>query len=238
MTRPRAFLPVAVTAVIAAFPAPAIAQAHQCRAAQRVSVPTVRVDGPRRTMPTTGYTLALSWSPEFCKSREGQARHAAQCSGKNGRFGLIVHGLWPQGRGGWPQWCPTRSRVSPAEAARNMCMMPGARLQARQWVKHGSCMTRRPRTYFKVTRILWNSLRIPELDRLSRQEGLSAGDIRTAFASANKGWPARAIGIKLNGRGWLQELRLCYSRRFRPEPCDARRLGPADRAKVKIWRGM
>lgn len=229
---------VAGAAFAAAVPGTAIAQAYQCRVPPRMSVPTVRPDGPRRAVPTTGYTLALSWSPEFCKRREGQAAHRTQCSGDNGRFGLVVHGLWPEGRGGWPQWCPVRQRVSPANLRRNLCMMPSARLQARQWAKHGACMTRRPETYFKVTRILWNSLRIPELDRLSRREGLDAGAIRTAIASANRGVPARAIGLKLNGRGWLEEVRICYSRRFMPEPCDGRRFGPGNRAKVKIWRGL
>ena len=56
-----------------------------------------------------------------------------------------------------------------------------ARLIARQWAKHGSCMTKRPETYFAVTRVLWESLRIPDYDRISREEGLTAGRIRQAF---------------------------------------------------------
>ena len=215
------------------------AQAYQCRTPGISTVPQIAPDGKRREMPVTGYTMALSWSPEFCKPREGQRAHAMQCSGDNGRFGLVVHGLWPQGaRGQWPQWCATRGLLTPGEVRRNLCMMPSARLAARQWAKHGSCMTRRPETYFKVTRILWDSYRIPDYDRISREDGLTAGRIRAAFADANPGIPASAVGVKLNERGWLQELRLCYDRRFRPTRCDKARFGARDGVAAKIWRGL
>ena len=132
----------AIVALIAAA-SPAAAQSYQCRAPRSVAVPEVERDGPVRTVPVAGYTLALSWSPEFCKGRDGQARHRTQCSGRNGRFGFVVHGLWPEGRNIWPQWCPTARRVAPAEARRNLCVSPSAALLARQWAKHGSCMVRR-----------------------------------------------------------------------------------------------
>ena len=67
--------------------APVHAQAYQCSVPARVSVPQVRPDGPARQVPITGYTLALSWSPEFCKGRESRADDAVQCSRRNGRFG-------------------------------------------------------------------------------------------------------------------------------------------------------
>ena len=215
------------------------AQAYQCRAPQVSTVPQVSPDSRPRGGAVTGYTMALSWSPEFCKPREDSRAHKTQCSGDNGRFGLVVHGLWPQSaNGSWPQWCSTRGRLTPREVRSNICMMPSARLIARQWAKHGSCMTRRPDTYFKVTRILWDSYRIPDYDRISREDDLTAGRIREAFASANPGIPASAVGVKLNSRGWLQELRLCYNARFRPTRCDDRRYGARDGVKAKIWRGL
>ena len=117
-------------------------------------------------------------------------------------------------------------------------MMPSARLVARQWVKHGSCTGKSPATYFKVTRILWQGLRIPDYDRLSRRDGLTAGDIRGALADANDGWERQHIGVKLNSKGWLQELRLCYDKRFRSIACDSARFGSADGDAAKIWRGL
>ena len=225
-----------------ATPAVAGAQAYQCRVPNVSAVPRVTPDSRPRQLPVTGYTLALSWSPAFCRTRQDSRAHAMQCSGSYGRFGLVVHGLWPESatrsRRTWPQWCPTQNRLSPAEVRRNMCMMPSSRMVARQWAKHGSCMVRKPETYFKVTRILWDSLRIPDYDRISREDGLTAGRIREAFASANRGIEPSHIGVKLNRSGWLQELRICYSQGFMPTRCDKERYGAADKAIAKIWRGL
>ena len=218
--------------------APLAAQHYQCTVPQRLSVPEIARDAPPRPLPVTGYTLALSWSPEFCKPRKRQPRHARQCGGKAGLFGLVVHGLWPESGRSWPQWCAAQRQPLPREVAANMCVSPSAALVARQWAKHGACMARRPATYFKVTRILWSGLRLPDLDRVSREDGLTAGTIRTRFADANPGWPRMAVGVQLNARGWLEELQLCYDKRFMPTRCDRRRFGAADTAPTKIWRGL
>ena len=223
---------------LAAWPALAQAQAYQCRVPGAVSVPEIRPDGPRRTVPVTGYTLALSWSPEFCRTRAKERAHARQCSGRGGTFGFIVHGLWPDGARSWPQWCPTKARPTGREIAGQLCRSPSARLVARQWAKHGACMVRRPETYLNVTNILFDSLRWPDFDRLSRKDDLTANDVREWFVMANRGWRTEAVGVRLNARGWLTELRLCYDSRFRPARCDRQRYGAADAAPVRIWRGL
>jgi ribonuclease T2 len=111
-------------------------------------------------------------------------------------------------------------------------------MQATEWAKHGACMVRDPARYFKVTRILFEGLRLPDLDRLSKEPELTAGLLRKRFAAANPGFRADAVGVKLNARGWLEELRLCYDKRFMPARCDQRRFGPADDAPMHIWRGL
>lgn len=229
-----------IAAGLAAFviAAPLAAQSYQCRMPKSVSAPAIVPDGPVRHLPVTGYTMALSWSPEFCRSREGQRAHALQCSGDNGRFGFVLHGFWPESGRGWPQWCLTTRRPTGAAITRQLCTSPSPRLVARQWAKHGSCSGWNPQTYFRVSNILFDSLRFPDFDRLSRKPGLSVGDLREWFLAANTGWRRDAIGVKLNARGWLEEVRLCYNRRFRPEACDRRRFGPADDASVRIWRGL
>jgi ribonuclease T2 len=221
---------------------PSNAQAYQCRmdsapAAIRPAAP----DGEIRRLPVTHYTLALSWSPEHCRARKDSARDAAQCAGRNGRFGLIVHGLWPEGRGNiWPQWCPTPRQVTPSLARRHMCMTPSAQLLAHEGAKHGSCMTSTPEAYFKAAQILWDSLLpwLPDYDRLSRKDGLTAADIRRAFAEANIAWKPEMIGVDLNRRGWLEEIRLCYGRDFMPVKCTRQQFGAQDNASAKIWRGL
>ncbi|WP_394269944.1 ribonuclease T [Qipengyuania sp.] len=228
---------LALAGCAALVPTAAAAQAYQCALPARIEVPPIRMDGPARPLPVTGYTLALSWSPEFCRTREDDRRSARQCSGRAGRFGFVLHGLWPDSGRGWPQWCAPST--PPAASLRaNLCISPSPTLLARQWAKHGSCMTRRPRTYFRVSRILYAGLRWPDFTRLSREPGLTAGTIRTRFADANPGWFEEAIGVHLNERGWLEELRLCYDRRFMPRPCDRSRRGASDRTGVRIWRGL
>lgn len=230
---------LAIAAALTVCAQPLAAQAYQCRIPTTVPVPVPQVtpDGPRRVLPVTGYTLALGWSPAFCRLRERSPDHARQCSGRGGRFGLVVHGLWPDSGRGWPQWCQTARAPTAAELGPNLCMTPSARLLARQWVKHGSCMARRPGTYYRVTRILWNSLSLPDLDLMSRQPGLTAGTLRAQFAAANPGWSPEGVGLVLN-EGWLREIRLCYDRRFRPTACDRRRFGPDDGMPLRIWRGL
>jgi ribonuclease T2 len=233
-------LAAAALAALALAPSAAHAQAYQCRAPQgSAGVPAVVRDGPVRRVPITGYTLAVSWSPEYCRTRANRAADQRQCSGRSGRFGFVVHGLWPEGRGGnWPQWCPAPHRLTGRELARNLCMTPSATLLAHEWAKHGSCMAARPESYFRTVRLLWSQLRWPDFDRLSRGEVLTAGRVREEFAQANRAWRPEHVGLVLSERGWLRELRLCYGRDFEPAACDARRFGPPHSAPVQIWRGL
>ncbi len=224
--------------LLALAPVVAQAQSYQCRMPRAIEAPFAERSGPVRQVPVTGYTLALSWSPEFCKGRETKRADALQCSGRNGRFGFVLHGLWPESGRTWPQWCPTRNRPTGIDIARQLCLTPSARLVAHQWAKHGACMVKRPETYFKVSRILWNSLRWPDYDRISRQKGLTVGDIRKAFLTANPGWKAEALGVHLDDKGWLEEFKLCYGRNFMPTRCDRARFGAKDDAPAKIWRGL
>jgi ribonuclease T2 len=231
--------PAAIAATLLLIPGTAFAQAYQCRVPQGpVSVPAIARDGPVRQVPVAGYTLALSWSPEYCRARRGDADDR-QCSGRVGRFGFVVHGLWPEGRGArWPQWCPASHAPTSAELARNMCLTPSAQLLAHAWAKHGACMASRPENYFRTVRTLWGGLRWPDFDRLSRSTKLTAGEIREAFSQANRLWEPEHVGLVINERGWLQEMRLCYGTDFKPAACGAQRFGPADSTPVKIWRGL
>ncbi|MBX7528173.1 ribonuclease T [Qipengyuania sp. 1NDH10] len=229
----RSLLPALALGLI---PTTASAQAYQCSLPRLSQVPQVESERPRR-LPVTGYTLALSWSPEFCRFREDQRRHARQCSGRDGRFGFTVHGLWPSSGRSWPQWCGGPD-MRAEELRKNLCISPDAALVTRQWEKHGTCMVRRPATYLKVTRILYNGLRWPDFVRISREDDLTAGTIRTRFADANQGWFPEAVGVHLDSKGWLEELRLCYDKRFMPTACDRRRFGATNGEAAKIWRGL
>jgi ribonuclease T2 len=117
-------------------------------------------------------------------------------------------------------------------------MTPVPWLLEHEWAKHGSCMAQNPEGYFRVGSILWRSLRWPDADHLSRQEGLTAGDLRRAFIARNPGWKPGQIGLLVSNTGWLREVHLCYGRGFMPATCDRQSLGPPDSAPLKIWRGL
>lgn len=223
---------------LAAPPAPALAQAYQCAApAVLPQLKPVTPDGAPNLSPARSYALAVSWSPEFCRGDKDP--QSTQCSGRNGRFGFVVHGLWPEsGDGPSPQWCKPVPPPSPETVRRNLCMTPVPWLIAHEWAKHGSCMAPSADDYFRATRRLWERLKWPDINALSRRDNLTVGDLRTAIALANPGLRRDAIGVMIGRNGWLRELRLCYSPAFRSQPCRRGQFGPAGSEPLKVWRGL
>jgi ribonuclease T2 len=55
------------------------------------------------------YVLSLSWSPSFCETATGNARHQ-QCGARP--FSFVVHGLWPQYERGFPESWLVPQRLS------------------------------------------------------------------------------------------------------------------------------
>ena len=220
-------------------PAPAPGQAYQCSVPPgSLELPRPEEEGPEVRARVTGYTLAASWSPEYCRMRKSSAVDARQCGGGDGRFGMVLHGLWPEGTTRSPQWCRTSGQPRAADLRPNLCATPSVQLLGHEWARHGSCMARSPAAYFAIQRILWANLRWPDLDRLSRKEGLTAGDIRQAIAEANPRFAADDIGLEVNRRGWLEGARLCYDLAFKASACPKWQFGPSNGAKVSIWRGL
>ena len=76
-----------------------------------------------------------------------------------------------------------------ARAGGQYVPIPGT-LLARQWAKHGACMARKPATYFKVMRIPGKGYAF-DYDRVSREDRLTAGAIRTRFVDAITGGRAK-----------------------------------------------
>lgn len=198
---------------------------------------------PARIMPITSYTLAISWSPQYCRTGQGMGGSfdkGLQCDRKANRFGLVLHGLWPDGKGSWPQYCRPARLLTAATVRAHLCATPSADLLQHEWAKHGTCMSKSPDAYFAAARKAYDQIRFPDMEALARRQDLTVGDLALAFAAANRAGPrgltARSVKVALADDGSLVELRLCMDRRQRFTACAAGQAGgaPADRP-VRIW---
>lgn len=102
-------------------------------------------------------------------------------------------------------------------------------------------MAKTPEAYFSAARLLFNALEFPDMARLSREPErgtpLTAATIAERFADLNDGMPADSVTVKVSPKGWLQEVRICLDRKFKPRRCPRYSRGANSKAQVKIWRG-
>ncbi|MPT47401.1 MAG: ribonuclease T [Sphingobium sp.] len=221
----------------AAMPASAIAaEAMSCQLPTTLSTPHISPAQPTevRKMPIGGYTLALSWSPQYCAEQQGGG--GTQCNKRYGRFGFVLHGLWPEGKNGqgWPQYCSQASLVPQAVLKANFCSMPSVQLMQHQWTKHGTCMARRPEEYFSRARGLYQRIHFPAMDEMARRRDLKAGDLLNSFVRANEGLSADTVRIRTNRSGYLDEIWICLDTAFRPVRCPASKKGLRLSAPLRI----
>lgn len=216
---------------------PLAAQALSCAPPERLSIPyperPKQGEAARKT-PISGYSLALSWSPEFCAGSKRKARDATQCSGTNGRFGFVLHGLWPETTGRkYPMWCRPAKLVPPVVLRRSFCMTPSVQLLQHEWAKHGTCMSPDPLSYFSAASILFRAVRYPDMTAHSRRP-TTVGAFKAAFAAANPGVRPSMVAVTTGDNGALKEVRVCLGKRMRPEPCASGRRGAPDRVRLTI----
>lgn len=222
-----------------AAPQLASAQTLQCTAPsgpQSIRPDLPSASQPTRVLPIGSYTLAISWSPQYCRDPKGDS--SVQC-GSGNRFGFTLHGLWPDGTGkDWPQYCRPTAILPQAVVRRHICATPSAQLLQHEWAKHGTCMAGySPARYFQQSNALYYRLRYPDMMALSRRDDLTAGDLATAFATANRGMTADMMRVTATRAGWLDEIWICLNKAFRPTRCPVHQGGLAPNAPLKIWRG-
>ena len=99
-------------------------------------------------------------------------------------------------------------------------MTPDVQLMQHEWAKHGSCMARKPETYFGAARLMFNAIEFPDMDRLSRQykkgAPVNATGLAEAFADINEGLPANSLKVSSSRRGCLEEVGVRLRKKFRP----------------------
>ncbi|WP_066546976.1 MULTISPECIES: ribonuclease T2 [unclassified Sphingomonas] len=228
----------AMAACVLLAPGSALAQAYRC--AIPADLPRPRPDGPdaqtpRRVVPIGGYTLALSWAPQYCRENARDRNDRFQCGAGN-RFGFTLHGLWPDGRDRvWPQYCRAVPLLSEPVVRANLCATPSVQLLQHEWAKHGSCMDGGAAAYFGRATRLYARLRYPDMDALSRRRDLTVAQFATAVARANPGLRADMMRVTTAKGGWLDELWVCLDTRFRYRACPAHQRQPTG-GRLRIWR--
>lgn len=226
---------------VALLAAPVMAHAASPSCALPDRIEPIRGEDPggrneMRRIPIASYTLALSWSPQYCRGQGDKP--SFQCSSGQ-KFGMVLHGLWPDGAGKvWPQYCKPVALLSEAQLRKNLCITPSAQLNQHEYAKHGSCMGVTPAQYFDRSHALYGALNWPDIDRLSRRP-LTVGQFKQAFARANRGRvPVNAIRVTVTGGRWLDELWLCLDTRYKYRRCAANQDGGVPNSrKLMIWRG-
>ncbi len=208
-----------------------------CRPPQDFRMPRVEQvprDAVRRT-PVTRYTLALSWSPGYCARSRGGAGDAIQCEGKAGRFGFVLHGLWPETNGrDWPQYCAPARAISRETLRQHLCMTPSPALLQHEWARHGTCMATSPEEYLDAAAQAYHRLAFPDMAALTINRSATAGDLRRAFVRNNPGLTRAMVGVKLRDGGWLDEVRLCLDWQLAYTPCRVGERGANDGARLRI----
>lgn len=190
-------------------------------------------DAPRRLLPIGGYTLAVSWTPQYCAGRGTSPQDRIRCGGAND-FGFTLHGLWPDGEGReWPQYCaPTRLVPEPVIRA-HLCSTPSPQLIQHEWEKHGTCMAKTPADYFAKSATLYEGLRFPEMDKL-RGQRMTAAAFQKAFAAANEGMTPDQMRLNVGRGGWLEEVWVCLDKRFKRRSCPVHQGGVAPERVIRV----
>ncbi|AMK22208.1 MULTISPECIES: ribonuclease T2 family protein [unclassified Sphingobium] len=233
-------LKLALPLLLLAAPASALAQAAQC--SLPAQMPRPRPDLPsesqgRRLLPIGGYTLALTWSPQYCAGAKG-GDDAFQCSGRNGRFGFTLHGLWPDGVGKeWPQYCRATDLLPRPVIWQNLCVTPSVQLLQHEWAKHGTCMATRPELYFNLSRALYQSIRYPDMAALARRKTLTVGRFTEAFAAANQGMRADMMRVTATRDNRLSEVWLCMDKALEFARCPKHQGGTSNQTSLRIAPG-
>ncbi|MCE7797811.1 ribonuclease T [Sphingobium sufflavum] len=225
-------------------PASAGAQALSCALPESLPRPREALappSDPARIVPVTAYTLALSWSPQYCRQRNGEGA-SFQCGGRS-RFGFILHGLWPDGDARQsPQYCRPVAVLPPRLLRDMLCTTPSVDLIQHEWAKHGSCgADRDPAAYFGKAKALYAQLRFPDMVALSYRRDLTVGDFRDAFARANAHVPGvtpASVRVRITRDRWLSEVWLCLDKGLAHARCGrGQQPGYALPLRLKIWRG-
>ena len=209
-----------LTAALGAAAAPALAAAACAPPAGLTPAPvlTPRADEVVSGVTVAYYVLALNWTPEWCRSGgSGASAKEMECGEAHG---FTLHGLWPDGAAPpYPRFCRPAGQLDVATVRQMYCRTPSAVLLQHEWQAHGTCAAwPDAKAFFAQSSRLYDALKIPRIERL-KPGGLTAGDVRAAFVTANPALKPNELYVQSNRAGALTEVRACYGLTFQPAAC-------------------
>lgn len=166
------------------------------------------------------YLMSLSWSPSYCLTHPNDE---TQCWRQG--YGFVLHGLWPQNRGGYgPQHCTLQARPDEAVVQHALAFMPSRGLIAHEWETHGTCSGLSPQDYFDTADRAFASVKVPPaLATPQTPPSLSASGIVAAFVAANPGLGSNMLNVVCRDGSQLTEVRVCLTKdTLTPQACTGR----------------
>jgi len=171
------------------------------------------------------YLLAISWQPAFCQTHQSKIECSTQTEDRYDATHLALHGLWPQPRNNTycnvsdrdksldrrKYWEQLESLHLPTDVFSDLLViMPGvgSYLQRHEWIKHGTCYSDSPVTYYKDSMRLVNQINDTNLSSLfanNIEKTISTQEIRDTFDNAFGQGSGDKVNVKCNG-GLITEL--------------------------------
>lgn len=169
------------------------------------------------------YTLVMSWSPTHCVTAQ-EGRDEDQCARLDGlRYGFVLHGLWPQYEKGYPEACRIgRKPFVPQPVINSMLdIMPSGGLVIHEYKLHGTCSGLDPAEYYKLSRQLFTSVRVPErFKNPFEMQFTTPREVEVEFIRANSWLRPDMIAVTCGGPGnRLRDVRICMTRNGEGRAC-------------------
>ncbi|HLZ74229.1 ribonuclease T2 family protein [Phenylobacterium sp.] len=184
-------------------------------------------------VPIAYYVLALSWTPEWCRSGgSGASAKEMECVRP---LGFTLHGLWPDGaHPPYPSFCKPTGPLDISLVREMWRRTPSAVLLQHEWQKHGTCAAwPDARAFFAQSAKLYDRIAIPKIEAIAPGE-LTAGAVRAAFVARNPWLTADEIFVQSRrSDDALSEVRVCYDLKFQPAGCPGGNGAP-DRARLTL----
>ena len=163
------------------------------------------------------YLLAISWTPQWCRTTgEKGTEQKVECGQP---LGFTLHGLWPNGEAPpYPRYCHPVGGLQTAMVRQMYCRTPSPELLQHEWQAHGACGWTDPQAYFAQAAKLYDHVVLPKIEAIPPAD-LTAGAIRAAFIARNPWLKREDIWVQTHRSGHLTEVRLCYDLRYQAGAC-------------------